>query len=74
MVCDSMDLPTTLFLNMAQEVLDEFSPSLLFLMQFELNCLLPTVCYYLIMKLFSIMTKTQVTLPNFCSQLKHNSS
>lgn len=69
MVCDSMD-----FLNMAQEVLDEFSPSLLLLIQFELNCLLSTVCYYLIMKLFLIMIETQVNLPNFCSQLKHNSS
>lgn len=24
MVCDSIDLPTNLFLNMAQQVLDEF--------------------------------------------------
>jgi len=66
-----MDLPTILFLKMAR---DEFSQSLLFLMQFELNSLLSTACYYLIMKLFLIMMETQVTLPNFFSQLKHNSS
>lgn len=73
MVCDSIDLPTSLFLNMAQQALDEFSPSLLFLMQFELNCLLSTVCYITFSWNFLVMTETQVTLPNFCSELKHNS-